>query len=208
MIDGPLLLAFIGAISILTITPGVDTAIVIRSAMESRRSAGFAAIGVALGCLTWGAVVSLGLGALLHASELAYATLKLLGAGYLVWLGCKLLLKPRNSLKMSTGLKAVGARPSFRRGFLTNILNPKVGVFYVTFLPQFIPVRASVASYSFFLACLHVTLTLLWFAILIIATAPLIRILREPGPLRWMDRITGGVLIAFGVKLATSSSAR
>ena len=88
---------------------------------------------------------------------------------------------------------------------LTNLLNPKVGVFYVTFLPQFVPLGADVAAYSFFLACLHVLLSLAWFAVLIAATIPLGTLLRRPALTRALDRLTGGVLVAFGVRLAASS---
>ncbi|CAG9275178.1 hypothetical protein PUN4_990022 [Paraburkholderia unamae] len=94
----------------------------------------------------------------------------------------------------------------FWRGFLSNLLNPKVGVFYVTFLPQFVPAGANVASYCFWLACLHVALTLVWFAILISATVPLGRFLRRPAAVKTLDRLTGGVFVAFGIKLAASTS--
>lgn len=79
-------------------------------------------------------------------------------------------------------------------------------MFYVTFLPQFVPAGASVAGYSFFLAGLHVVLTLIWFAVLIAATVPLGRFLRRAAVIRALDRLTGGVLIAFGVRLAGSSA--
>jgi len=204
----PLLLAFVAAISILTITPGLDTVIVLRSATANgRRSAVLAAIGVALGCLIWGASVSLGLGTLLQASELAYTLVKAAGAAYLVWLGGKLLLRPRTALNSDAPRGRVqGGGDAFWRGFLTNLLNPKVGVFYVTFLPQFVPAGADVAAYSFFLACIHVLLTLVWFGLLIAATAPLNRFLRRPAAVKTLDRLTGAVFIAFGLKLVTSST--
>ncbi len=88
MIDLPLMLAFIAAASLLTVTPGVDTAIVLRTAtLEGRRQAVLAAAGICLGCLAWGVAVSLGLGALLQASELGYTLVKFAGAAYLIWLG-------------------------------------------------------------------------------------------------------------------------
>jgi len=207
MIDLPLMLAFIAAASLLTVTPGVDTAIVLRTAtLEGRRQAVLAAAGICLGCLAWGVAVSLGLGALLQASELAYTLVKFAGAAYLIWLGSHLLFKPRASFDAGT-LEAPPAASgqAFWRGLLTNLLNPKVGVFYVTFLPQFVPLGAYVAAYSFFLAGLHVPLTLAWFAILIAATIPLGRLLRRPALTRALDRLTGGVLVGFGVRLAASS---
>lgn len=200
------LLAFIAAASLLTITPGVDTAMVLRSAATGGpRPAAHASIGIAVGCLIWGAAVSLGLGALLAASALAFTLVKWAGAAYLVWLGLKLVLRPRESFVPSlTGSGRSGSWPSFRQGFLTNILNPKIGVFYITFLPQFVPAGVDVAAFSLLLAAIHVALTLVWFAMLIAATAPIGRLLRQKRILKAIDRITGGVFISFGAKLALS----
>lgn len=200
------LLAFTLAASILTVTPGLDTALVLRTAAAGGPGpAGFAAVGIGLGCLAWGAIVSLGLGALLAASAVAFAIVKYVGAAYLVWLGLQLLLWPRSTVAPPQD-DAAGVqretRAALRRGFLTNMLNPKVGVFYVTFLPQFIPAGASVASYSFLLAFIHVVLGLLWFAALIAATAPMGRFLNRTRVVKTLDRLCGGVFIAFGVKLA------
>ena len=119
----------------------------------------------------------------------------------------KLVLKPRAELDASTVPPvSAGLRSAFRRGFLTNLLNPKIGVFYVTFLPQFVPVGANIARYSFSLAVLHVALTLAWFAALITATVPLGKVLRSPKAIKTLDRLTGLVLVTFGLKLAASSA--
>ncbi|WP_445191364.1 LysE family translocator [Sphingomonas sp. Tas61C01] len=207
MIDLPLFLAFLAAATVLTITPGVDTAMVLRAAtMDGRRSAVAASLGIVLGCLIWGAAVSLGLGALLQASALAYTIVKIAGAAYLMWLGIKLLWKPRVALDAAPQGSAPGGRDAFLRGFLTNLLNPKIGVFYITFLPQFAPAGVGLAGYSFFLASVHVLLTLAWFAALIAAAVPLGAFLRQPKAVTTMDRLTGGIFIAFGIKLATSSA--
>lgn len=203
------LIAFIAAATVLTITPGVDTAMVLRTAAGgSARRAAFAALGIGLGCLVWGSAVSLGLGALLAASTTAYTILKWLGAAYLLWLGLNLILKPRHAL-LDAGASAdsPGNRDAFTRGLLTNLLNPKVGVFYITFLPQFVPTGVDLAGFSFLLACVHVVLGCLWFAVLIAATVPLGRILSRPPVVKALDRLTGGVFIAFGVKLALSRQA-
>lgn len=151
-----------------------------------------------------GRAVSLGLGALLRASPMAYAAVKFAGAGYLLWLGARLLFAPRRALD------ADGAAPTgpgaFRRGFLTNLLNPKMGVFYITFLPQFVPAGGNVAVWTFVLAAVHVLLALVWFAVLIAATVPLGRFLRRPGAINAMDRLTGTVFVGFGLRLATSTA--
>lgn len=204
MFDPALFLAFIAAATLLTITPGVDTAMVLRSAAtEGPRSALFAGIGISIGCLIWAGAVSLGLGALLQASELAYTILKWAGAAYLVWLGLKMLIKPRTTWADQDTPGAKGF-PAMRAGFFTNITNPKIGVFYVTFLPQFIPHGANVTLYSFFLALVHIALSVVWFAALTAATVPLGRALRRPNVIKTLDRVTGGLFIAFGLRLATS----
>lgn len=208
MIDFSALLGFLIAASLLTVTPGVDTALVLRAAARSgRRPAMLVSIGIAVGCLVWGAAASLGLSALLGASKLAYAILKLAGTVYLMWLGLSLLIRCRPiALSADEHSPAGFAGRAFRQGLLTNLLNPKVGIFYVTFLPQFIPQGAAVTVYSFVLTCLHVALTLGWFALLIAATAPLGHLLRHPRVNTALDRMTGTVLLGFGLKLATSQS--
>ncbi|EOG3618962.1 LysE family translocator [Pseudomonas putida] len=208
MIDLPLLLAFIAAASVLAVTPGVDTAMVLRAAaVDGRRTALLAAVGIALGCLAWGAGVSLGLGVLLQRSEIAYTVLKSAGAAYLLWVGVKLLFKPRQSFqsKEEGGATASGWS-AFARGLLTNLLNPKVGIFYVTFLPQFIPAGVALSAYSFFLASIHVLLTVVWFGLLIAATMPLKNLLSRAPTVKALDRISGSIFIAFGLKIAASSA--
>jgi len=205
MFDPALFAAFIAAAALLTVTPGVDNAMVLRAAAtEGARSGLFAALGISLGCLMWAGAISVGLGALLHASELAYTILKWVGAAYLIWLGLKLLLKPRTALNEADTPAPQAGFAALRAGFFTNVTNPKIGVFYVTFLPQFIPAGANVAAYSFFLASVHVIIGMVWFAALIAATVPIGRMLRRPSVVRTLDRVTGGVFIAFGLKLAIS----
>src|ERR1700761_2873039 len=140
------LAAFTLAAALLSITPGLDTALVVRTSASEGRRAGLAAtLGIALGCLGWASLTALGLGALLAASKLAYEILKWVGAAYLVWLGIKLILNPRTAFEDKTpDEKGLGVLGWFAKGFLTNMLNPKVGVFYVSFLPQFVPHGADV----------------------------------------------------------------
>ncbi len=198
------LLAFTLAAAVLTLTPGVDTAMVLRSAASQGPRAGAAAgLGVCGGLFVWGAGAAFGLGALLSASPAAFAALKWAGAAYLVVLGIQLILKPRAALADAGGSRG-GVRASLRRGFLTNIFNPKVGVFYATFLPQFVPPGANVAAFSLLLAAIHAALGLLWFSALIALTVPLGRFLRRPAVVRAMDRLTGCVFLAFGARLALS----
>ena len=203
------LLAFTATATLLTITPGLDTALVLRTAAaEGPRRAMLAAVGIALGCLGWGLLVGAGLGALLAASQLAYEALRWAGALYLFYLGLKLIRRPRQSLDLSEGEAEVQARPNWLlRGFLTNMLNPKVGVFYVSFLPQFVPEGSSVLGWSVLLASIHNVLGLIWFGALVAATRPLLGALRRPGVMIWLDRLTGGLFLAFGLKLALDARA-
>jgi threonine/homoserine/homoserine lactone efflux protein len=198
------LLAFVVAAALLTLTPGLDTALVLRTAAaKGARAAWGAALGIGAGCIAWAALVSVGLGAVLAASPAAFVALKWTGAAYLAWLGVRLLIAPRRAFPAGEdGPAAPGAAADFRQGFLTNALNPKVGVFYLTFLPQFIPAGVNAGAFSFVLASIHVALSLVWFAVLIAATARVSRALAGPNVLTALDRLTGAVFLGFGVKLA------
>lgn len=198
------LIAFTFAAGLLTLTPGLDTALVIRTAAaEGPRRASGAAIGIGMGCLIWGAAASFGVGALLTASQTAYTVLKWAGALYLAWTGLRMILKPREAFEPGK-TEAVNAGPiaSLRRGLLTNLLNPKVGIFYVSFLPQFMPTGVDPARFGLLLTTIHVVEGLLWFALLIAATVPIAGLLRLPVVVRWLDRTTGLVFVAFGLRLA------
>ncbi|MBB1624427.1 LysE family translocator [Achromobacter sp. UMC71] len=206
------LLAFTLAAAILTLTPGLDTALVLRTAaVEGGRRAFMAGLGICAGCLLWGAIAALGLGSLLAVSTLAYDVLRLCAAVYLFYLGAKLLWRTLPGRRQTTSAGETAAAPApasasavgwFARGCLTNALNPKVGVFYITFLPQFIPAGADVLRFSLLLAGIHALLGVAWFALLVAATRPLARWLSRPAVMRGLDRMTGAVFIAFGVKLA------
>ena len=195
------LIAFVAAATLLTITPGVDTAMVLRTAaVEGPRTAALAGLGIICGCLAWGAAVALGLGVLLAASSLAYTVLKWAGAAYLAWLGIKLILKPRSQFDLDAAPMPRGNW--WVRGFVNNLLNPKIGVFYVSFLPQFVPAHLAAGPFILLLAAIHGVLGALWFAALIAATSPLKRWLARQAVVRWIDRITGAVFVGFGLRLA------
>jgi len=198
------ILAFTLAATVLTLTPGLDTALVLRTAtVEGRFQAFRAALGINAGCLLWGAAVAFGLGALIAVSELAFNVLKLCGAGYLAWLGLNMLWRPRRSLAS----EATNAKPDanwFMKGMLGNLLNPKIGIFYVSFLPQFIPQGQPLVAWTFGLVSIHVVLGLLWSLALIAATQPLAGVLRRPRVITWMDRATGMIFVLFAARLAFS----
>jgi len=203
MTTGHALLAFTATAGLLTVTPGLDTALVLRTAaVDGGRRALLAGLGICLGCLVWGLAVSVGLGGLLTVSRWGYDALRLAGAAYLIYLGARLLTRPAPSLELPSLPERAGRAPSwFVRGLLTNLLNPKVGIFYVTFLPQFIPGGVPVTGFSMLLAGIHALEGMLWFGLIVLATRPLTRWLRRPGVAKGLDRAAGLVFVGFGVGL-------
>lgn len=198
-----LLIPYLIAITLLTITPGLDTTLIIRTAtIEGKAKAFQAALGITLGCIVWGVVVACGLGALLMTSDLAFNMLKWMGAAYLAWLGLNLLLKPRTQLADIND--TTNTQNWFIKGFLGNLLNPKVGVFYLSFLPQFIPHTASSVIWTMGLVMIHVVIGIIWSIILISAMQSISAYLKRPKFIKYMDRITGSIFILFALKLAFS----
>jgi threonine/homoserine/homoserine lactone efflux protein len=205
--------SFALVVGLLTLTPGLDTALILRTAaLRSRREAWGVVGGIQAGTLTWGTLSSLGVSALLTASHTAYDVLRLAGAGYLLWMGGRMLLGSlRRNDDPAAGREddtAAGdpAGPGglllgFRRGLLTNLLNPKVGVFYVAVLPQFIPAGAPHLAMGVLLTCVHVVEGLLWSALLVAFAGVLRGWLRRPVARRVLDRVTGVVVVGFGARL-------
>lgn len=204
---GIAVLTFAVVAGALTVTPGLDTALVLRSALtRGRREAAATAAGIVVGLLVWGAAAAAGVSALLAASDLAYDALRYAGAAYLLWLGGRLLLA---AVRGTGHAEPVGAAPASawraaRAGLGTNLLNPKVGVFYVALLPQFIPAGSDPLPVGLLLAGVHGALSSLWFALLIELAAVLARWLRRPETVRVIDGVTGTALVGFGVRLAVS----
>nr|WP_269330245.1 LysE family translocator [Kineosporia babensis] len=192
--------------------PGLDTALVLRSAAAHGRAHAFAtALGINTGALIWGVAAAAGATALLTASETAYTVLRFAGAGYLVWMGFGLLRSLwRRSASVELGA-AVEGRPrllvSYRRGMTTNLLNPKIGVFYMAMIPQFIPEGTSHLLMGVLLALVHDIEGMVWFTALILGVERIGAVLRRlrvrrRTAQRSLDGVTGVVLIGFGVDLA------
>lgn len=203
-----LLWSFAATALLIVIAPGLDTAMVLRTAaVDGRRSGVFAALGIGIGCLAWGVTVSLGLGALLRTLPLAFTALQWAGAAYLVWLGVRLLHATRASASAAPlDLDKVesAARPidALLRAMGGNLLNPKVGLFYLTLLPQFIPHGGAVAPWSLLLTGVHVALAVIWFMVLAASTATLAHVLQRQAVRRGIDLVTGFVFLGFGAELA------
>lgn len=191
---------------LLTLTPGLDTALVLRAAItRGRRDAVATALGVVAGVLAWGAAAAVGVSALLTASTVAYDVLRLVGAGYLVWLGGRILWRlVRHPAEAVAGWSPApgGAWRSARTGLLTNLLNPKVGAFYLSVLPQFLPPGTSALGMGVLLALVHAALSLAWFAVLVLGAAAARRWLQRPGVHRTVEGVTGVTLLGLGLRLA------
>ncbi len=198
------LLTFSLAAVLLTLTPGLDTALILRTATtEGKNQAIQAALGINTGCLLWGVAIAFGLGSVVAVSELAYDILKYCGAAYLGWLGVCMLVRPRKQLIVADASNKTASN-WFLKGVLGNALNPKVGIFYVSFLPQFIPQGHSPVIWTFGLVTIHITMGIVWSLMLIGATRPLASLLRKEKVIRWLDRTTGLVFLLFAARLAIS----
>ena len=203
----PRLLAFLGVAALLTVSPGPDMALVMRNALRyGSRAVLPTSAGIAAGSVTWGAISSLGVAALLAASAQLYQALKLAGAIYLVFLGAVALRAAWTSHRAddpaAAPREAVSGRVAFRQGILTNLLNPKVGVFYATFLPQFIGPGQPVFATSIALASIHAAMGLAWLNVYGRLASRLGDLLRGGRVRRAVESLTGAVLIAFGLRLA------
>ncbi|WP_420136887.1 LysE family translocator [Sphingomonas sp.] len=195
--------AFLLTATILTMVPGLDTAVVLRTAaMDGPRAGVGSAMGIALGCLCWGAAAAFGLAALLESWPLAFDLLRLSGGAYLAWLGAKFLLRLRLSISVERLSDSAGTiSGAIRRGFTTNILNPKVGAFYLTLLPQFVPSGPSSGAQACSLAASHSLIVIGWFSLLAVFTGVVRPWLQRPAVVRMLDRTTGGILMMLGVQL-------
>ena len=205
------LLAFIPVALLLTLLPGADTALVTRNALAlGLPGARWTILGILTGCLIHATASALGLSAILATSARAYETVKLVGAAYLVWVGIQGIRGASANARMAVSDVATaeqapaawsGSHP-FVQGFLTNILNPKVALFYLTFLPQFIPTGAPVLRTSLLLAMIHNVLGFAWLSLYARFVDRLRTALTRPVVKAWLERVTGGALVALGARLA------
>jgi RhtB (resistance to homoserine/threonine) family protein len=195
-----------GVVLLAAMSPGPDFAIVTRNAMISGRRAGMACgAGIAAGVFVWAVVTALGIAGLLAASAVAFTVVKLVGAGYLVYLGVRALLAARRGdyekAEHLPGTRAAGALAAFRQGLVTNLLNPKVAVFFVALLPQFLPTSASAVDHLM-LAVVAAAVTLTWFTVLAGVVSALGRLLTARRVRRAIDAVMGTLLVGLGVRLA------
>jgi threonine/homoserine/homoserine lactone efflux protein len=202
--------AFLSIAALLTIIPGADTALVTKNAISRGRTAAFfTTFGICCGCMCHATASALGLSAILRESARVYEWVKLAGAVYLVYIGVRSLWGARKSIapaESDSVLEANNDRSgpfrSFGEGLFTNLLNPKVAIFYLTFLPQFIAPGESVLRKSLFLASIHVLMGLMWLCSYAMLLDRMSHVLTRPSVRRKLEAFTGAVLVAFGLRLA------
>ena len=208
----PSIWTFVGVAALLTIIPGADMALVARSSLlDGRRPAFFTSLGICLGLCVHATASALGLSAILRVSALAYTVVKAIGAGYLVYLGIQTIRgSGRSGFTHGNGTPAqrddlanrgILAR-SFRQGILTNVLNPKVAVFYLTFLPQFIAPGDPVLLKSLGLAGIHIAMGLVWLTLYAWFLSGFRGVLTRPRVRRTLESVTGSLLVLLGLRLA------
>jgi threonine/homoserine/homoserine lactone efflux protein len=194
-----LLLSFVGVSALVIVTPGQDTALVIRNTLRGGRRGGvLTAAGVSTGNFAWAIATSAGLAALLVASEPAFYALRWCGAAYLVYLGLHSLYRALRNLSSNTGLPHARPRP-YREGLLSNLGNPKIAVFFSSLLPQFAHSFAGLLALGFLFA----SMGLAWLSFYAVAVERMGDFLRRSRVRRILDAVVGFVLVAFGARLAT-----
>jgi RhtB (resistance to homoserine/threonine) family protein len=196
------------AITLLTISPGVDTVLVIRNTSRGGwRDGAATSLGICCGLFVHATVSAVGISVILLQSAWAFRALKLAGAAYLVFLGIASLRRAaKRDAAMAFAREGDGGRPfllqrSLREGFLCNVLNPKAVVFYMAFLPQFIDPRASAMQQSLVLAGLHFLIAMVWQCLLAALVERARVLLGSPRVRRTIDGTVGGLMLFFGVKL-------
>lgn len=208
---GQALLGFAAVAALITIAPGLDTALVLRSTLtRGWRTGALTAAGISAGVLVWGSAAALGVTALLSTSLIAYDVVRSVGAAYLMFLGIRMVIRVlRKTSAIEQSAVAGPPRRAFRSwatGFTTNMLNPKIGIFYIATIPQFLVPSVAPLEMGLLLAAVHVALGLLWLGTLIAGASSAARWLRRPAFARAIDGITGGVLIALGLRTAVESA--
>ena len=205
MIELESLLVFLGAVLVLAITPGPDMLYIIaRGAGQGRRAGVVSALGVGVGILVHTAIAALGLSALLQASAYGFEVVKFLGAGYLIYLGIRMLLA-REEVSLGERLASTNLGKIFGQAVVTNILNPKVALFFIAFLPQFVNPATGSTILQFLVYGSLITLFGTAINLLIaLASGFVDTFLKQRRSFVKVQRwATGGIFIALGLRLAT-----
>jgi RhtB (resistance to homoserine/threonine) family protein len=197
---------FLGAAILLNLTPGPDTVYILGRTIAQGREAGIAsALGISLGSIFHTCAAALGLSAVLATSAAAFGAIKLLGGAYLIFLGLKMFFERSGQLSLPSNFRRRTTAAAFRQGVLTNVLNPKVALFFLAFLPQFID-RGSNAKIAAFisLGLTFVTTGTIWCLVLAWFASAFSKRLRTNETInQWLNRTAGALFVFLGVRLAT-----
>jgi threonine/homoserine/homoserine lactone efflux protein len=199
------LIAFVGVSLLLAVTPGPDMAVVTKNALaHGRRGVVLTTSGIALALVVWVSATAVGLSALLRTSGEVLFALKLVGALYLAYLGIRTLIESRSRpADLLAGTPPAAPAPAvFRQGFVSAISNPKLGVFFVTFLPQFVLPGQAVLPRLLLLGVIFAMIGWLWMNVYGLFVTRLREVITTPRVRQWMQRVTGVVLLGFGARLA------
>lgn len=214
------LLAFAGLSAILALTPGPDTFLVLRHSLANARTGYAAALGCVLGTVLWSALVGLGVAALLQQSAEIYHWLKIAGGLYLLYLGVGTFLKSRRAAHGTVapdsapgaGLPdrkaaAAGLRGPFAAGTLSSSLNPKVGLFFLALMPQFIPAGSNTLLSALGLGAIFGAIGMAYFVVLVTVASRAMAWLKRPAVNEWLERVSSGILAALGLGVVASAFA-
>ncbi|UJW28389.1 LysE family translocator [Saccharothrix sp. AJ9571] len=208
------LIAFVGVVMLAYVVPGPDWMVILRYSARSRRYGFLAAAGVQCGLCVHMAAAALGVSTALLHSPAAFTVLKLAGAAYLVFLGVQALWQSWRKRRGETPAADeqadgttvdAGAGRVFRQAFVSNVLNPKAALFFVSVLPQFLDPAGSAAAQVLVLGLLDIGLGVLWWLAFVLLTARLSGLMRRSGPRKVLDRVTGTALVGLGATLAATS---
>ena len=198
---------FLAAGILLNLTPGPDTAYILGRSIAQGREAGIAsALGICVGSIFHSCAAALGLSAILATSDVAFAAIKLLGGAYLIFLGIKMLLDRRRQLSLPSNFRRRTTIAAFRQGVFTNVLNPKVALFFLAFLPQFIDPASNMKVFAFLMLGLtFVTTGTIWCLILAWFASAFSERLRTNETIgQWLNRAAGALFVFLGLRLATA----
>jgi threonine/homoserine/homoserine lactone efflux protein len=198
------LLSFFAVSAVVIVVPGVDTALVTKNALlHGRAAAQASAIGVNVGILLWTVAAAVGLAAVIAASAAAFTAIKLAGAVYLVVLGLQALRGRHVDADETAGARpALGRGAAFRQGLTSNLLNPKIAVFFTSLLPQFVDADTATAAELLLLGALFSAMGAIWLLTYAALAARGRAVLTRPRVRRAVDRVSGVVLVALGLRLA------
>ena len=202
--------SFVAVATIIVVVPGPDMALVARNTLAGGRSAGLrTATGTLLGLAVHAGAALVGLSVVIAASATAFNVVKLVGASYLVWLGLNTLWASRNRVPLDQAPQPSLSRVAnahLLQGVLTNVLNPKLAVFFLSFLPQFVDGSMPATPQILLLASTFIAMGAIWLVMYVVAIDQLSGVLTRPAVKRWLDRVIGTTLVALGIRLAIAET--